>query len=573
MAASRTRELFQQRVRLILAVFGIIAALVVARLYLLQVVHGSEYRIQGTDQYVSTSGGFYNRGSIFFADKDGREVSAATMKTGYILAIQPSTITDPEALYTALSAHVALDEDAFLQRATKAGDPYEEVAHRLTSEQATALRAADLEGVILVPERWRYYPGGALAAHTIGFVAYEGDDRVGRYGLERYYDDVLQRGESNLYVNFFAELFTNLRDVVFVPIDKREGHIVTTIEPAVQLHLEQVLTQTRERWDSQFTAGIVIDPRTGAIRAIAVSPAFDLNAFGQADAQQYANPIVERVYEMGSIMKPLTMAAGIDDGAVTPQTTYNDQGRRTFDGEIISNFDGHGRGAVPMQEVLSQSLNTGVAFVVEQMGTDDFRRYMYRYGLNEETGVDLPGEVRPLAGNLTSPRKIEYVTASFGQGIAVSPINMVRALAALPDGYVEQPHIVQRIKSQNGISQDYEYDDLRTQVLDPETAEEITRMLVTVYDEALLDGAVKMEHYSIAAKTGTAQMASPDGGYYDDRYLHTFFGYFPAFDPQYLVFLMNVEPKEVEYASQTLTTPFVDVTQFLINYYDIPPDR
>lgn len=381
------------------------------------------------------------------------------------------------------------------------------------------------------------------------------------------------RGESNLYVNFFAELFTNLRDVVFVPAHKREGSIVTTIEPSVQLHLEKLLAETRDKWNSKFTAGIVIDPQTGEIRAMAVSPTFNLNDFGNADTKRFANPMVENVFEMGSIMKPLTMAAGLDSGAVTPESTYNDKGSLTLDTYTISNFDGRGRGVVPMQEILSQSLNTGVSYIVSKMGKDEFRRYMYRYEINEETGIDLPNEARNLTENLNSPRDVEYATESFGQGIAVTPVNMVQALSILPDGYIEQPHVVSEIDSRNGLHHTIDYSDVREQVLDPQTVEDITRMLVTVVDEALMGGTVKMENYSIAAKTGTAQIASPNGGYYDDRYLHSFFGYFPAYDAKYLVFLMNVEPQGALYGSQTLTDPFMDMTKFLINYYDIPPDR
>lgn len=573
MAVTAQRENFKIRTRFMLGAILFVAVILVTRLYFLQIVNGSTYRAEATEQYVSTSGGFYDRGSIFFEDKDGREVSGATIKTGYLLAIKPSEITDADAAYTLLAPHVDIDKSVFMARASKVNDPYEELAHRLDASTADAIRAADIEGVLLIPERWRYYPGETLAAHTLGFVAYEDTQLNGRYGLERHFEDVLARGESNLYVNFFAELFTNLRDVVFVPVHKREGSITTTIEPSVQLHLEKVLTQMQDEWSSKFTAGVVIDPQTGAIRAMAVSPAFNLNDFENADNAAFANPLVERVYELGSIVKPLTVAAGIDTNAIKPTSTYNDRGSFTLDGYTVSNFDGKARGVVAMQEVLSQSLNTGVAHIVSEMGKDDFRRYMYRYGLNEETGIDLPNEARNLTENLNSPRDLEYATASFGQGIALTPINMVRALSALPDGYVEQPHVVSKIGSRTGLTHTINHDDVREQVLKPETAEEITRMLVEVVDEALLDGSVKMENYSIAAKTGTAQIASPDGGYYDDRFLHSFFGYFPAFDARYLVFLMNVEPQGAQYASQTLTEPFMDVTQFLINYYDIPPDR
>ena len=573
MAVRKNRDNFRVRTRVMLGAVLFVVAILVIRLYFLQLVHGGEYRTQATDQYISTSGGFYDRGSIFFVDKDGREVSGATIKTGYLLAVNPNEVTDPDALYDVIAPHVNISWEAFLERATKEDDPYEEIARRLSDDVAQQIRAADVDGVILAPEHWRYYPGDTLASHVLGFVAYEDNAVNGRYGLERYYEDVLARGESNLYVNFFAELFTNLRDVVFVPVHKREGSIVTTIEPSVQLHLENVLEDARSKWNSKLMAGIVIDPQTGAIRAMAAAPAFDLNNFQDADGSQFANPLVERVYELGSIVKPLTVAAGIDDGSITPNTTYEDRGSLTRDTYTISNYDGRARGVVSMQEVLSQSLNTGVAFVVDKMGNDAFRRYMYKIGINEETGIDLPNEARNLTENLNSPRDIEYITASFGQGIALTPINMVRALSALPDGYVEQPHMVSEIQSRNGLSHMVNNDDVRQQVFSPETAEDITRMLVTVVDEALLGGSVKMENYSVAAKTGTAQIASPQGGYYDDRYLHSFFGYFPAYDAQYLVFLMNIEPQGAQYASQTLTEPFMDMTQFLINYYDIPPDR
>ncbi|MDP2650350.1 MAG: penicillin-binding protein 2 [bacterium] len=573
MAGSERRAQVATRVRFILGAFVLIALLMLVRLYFLQVVYGSEYRLEASDQYVSTTSGFYDRGDILMKNKNGVEISAATIKTGYALAIVPERIEDAAALYGKLSEIVEIDRDTFLKRAGKVGDTYEEVAHRLTADEAKRIRRLELDVVQLVPERWRTYPGETLAAHTIGFVAYEGDEQAGRYGLERYYEDVLGRTGSNLYVNFFAELFANIRDVVFVPVDKREGNIATTIEPSVQVYLEGVLADVRDKWGSKFTAGVVIDPQTGAIYAMAVSPSFNLNDFSKANPDTFANPLVERVYEMGSIVKPLTMAAGLDSGAVTPKTTYYDAGSRTLNGYTFSNYDGKARGTVPMQEILSQSLNTGAAFVAERMGKDTFRRYLYRYGVNEETGIDLPNEVRSLTENLKSPREIEYATASFGQGIALTPLATVRALAVLPDGYVEQPHIASEIRSQNGLSYDLDYEHVREQVLKKETAETITRMLVELVDTALLGGTMKLEHYSVAAKTGTAQIPSPLGGYYDDRFLHSFFGYFPAYDAKFLVFLMNVEPKDVQYASQTLTEPFMDVTQFLINHYDIPPDR
>ena len=284
--------------------------------------------------------------------------------------------------------------------------------------------------------------------------------------------------------------------------------------------------------------------------------------------------MVESSYEMGSIIKPLAMAVGIDEHAVNAKTTYEDTGSVTIDGYTIRNYDGKARGVVDMQQVLSQSLNVGMAFVTRKVGGEKMAERLLALGIAEETGIDMPAESRGLVKNFNNEREVEYITASFGQGIALTPIATIRALATLGNGgRLVTPHIVKEVRYENGEIGVVAPDDF-VQVFSPETSEEITRMLVQVVDTALKGGKVKKEGYAIAAKTGTAQIAKKgERGYYDDRYLHSFFGYFPAYNPRFLIFLYHTEPQNVQYASETLTDPFMHLVDFLIHYYEVPPDR
>jgi len=567
---------FQFRIRLLFLLIVAAASVLAVNLYIIQIVKGETYKEKAERQYVSPKESIFDRGKIYFSNKDGTVVSAATIKTGFTLAISPKKLANPEDVYKKLKAVLPINEAKFLMKASKKDDPYEELEKRIGEEKAKEIDSLDIQGVELQKDRWRVYPGGKMAANTLGFVGYDGDSFSGRYGLERYYEDLLKRGESDAYVNFFAEIFSNIGKAVSKE-SEREGDIITAIEPKVQSFFEKELASTTQKWNSKMTLGIIMNPADGEIYSIAVNPTFDPNTYGsESDVKIFGNPAVESIFEMGSIIKALTMAAGLDSGSVTAETTYNDKGTLTLNGKTISNYDRKANGVISMQEVLNKSVNTGVAFVVSKMGKENFAKYMTDFELGNETGVDLPNEASGRISNLKSPRDIEYATASFGQGIAMTPITTARAMSAIANGgTLVIPHIVKKIDYKMGLSKNISYESGENKrVIKKETSEEITRMLVKVVDNALLEGTVKIPNYSVAAKTGTAQIAKPGGGgYYDDRYLHSFFGYFPAYNPRFLIFLLTLEPKGAEYASNTLTSPFMDTVKFLINYYEIPPDR
>jgi len=563
------------RTKLISILILIFASILIAKLFLIQVIHQNSYSDKADRQYATPSSNIFERGTIYFEQKDNQLVSAAAQTTGFKIAIDPTKILDPEEVYKQLTENIILDHDSFILQAQKKNDPYEEISNHLSKEQADAISIKKILGVSIYKEKWRFYPGNNLASHVLGFVGFKGDELGGRYGLEREYNGVLSRDKDNPYVNFFAEVFSNINKTFFKNKEK-SGDIITTIEPTVQGFLEKTISNVKEKYNIDSIGGIIMNPQDGSIYAMSAKQDFNPNDFSDVkNPSIFSNPFVENVFEFGSVVKPLVMAAALDTGVVNANTKYDDKGFVIIEKKQINNFDKKGRGPnTSMQEVLNQSLNTGMVFVYQHLGKENIRNYMFSYGLKEKTGIDLPNETSGLVSNLNSPREIEYANASFGQGIALTPIEITRALASLGNGgNLVVPHIVNKIKYNDGTEKIFTYPTTPTKI-SKKTSEEITRMLVTVMDKSLKSGLAKMENYSIAVKTGTAQVAKENGGgYYEDRHTHSFFGYFPAYDPKFIVFLYAVNPKGVPYASQTWADPFLDLSKFLLNYYEVPPDR
>jgi len=562
------------RARLVFLAVLCAAGVLVSSLYLTQVTYGLSYQAKASQQYVRPAVSLFDRGTIYFETKDGTRAAAATVASGFLIYMNPSLVTDPESTYQSLAQYLKLDHAHFIAQAAKVGDHYEEIADKVEVATATSIANLALKGVNVTKETWRAYPGGTMAAHELGLVAENGTSSVeGRYGLEASYQKVLDRPGLTPSMNVFADLFSNARTTTSGSAG--QGDVVSTIEPTVQDYLEKVLASTTATWHPDEIGGIVIDPKTGEIVAMSSIPTFNANDLSNVkNPRIFSNPMVENVYEMGSIMKPLTMATALDSGAEQPDSTYDDTGTMTLSGRKISNFDGVARGVIPMQQILSQSLNVGAATIALKVGKDNFSKYFLSFGLGQKTGIDEPNESTGIVGNLHTGRDIEIATAAYGQGIAVSPVAMARALSILANGgYLVTPHLVKEIDYENSTVKQI-LPPPQGPLLKPQTVNDVTKMLVQVVDVALAHGAIKLDHYSVAAKTGTAQIANPaGGGYYSDRYLHSFFGYFPAYQPRFLVFLYQVYPKGAEYASATLTDPFSQITRFLINYYNVPPDR
>lgn len=524
-----------------------------------------------------------DRGNIYFTDKEGEKHLAATTHFGYNLNISPLEIEDAEEVYEHLSEEIDIDRKSFFKSARKEKeDEYEIIKRDIPESIQQKIQARidtyGLKGVWMEPFKKREYINNSLAAHTLGFVSVDENQMTrGQYGIENIFDDVLS--SANKIPKTAGD--TVLEQLGELPPQSERsaaGNVTLTLDINVQRQLEEQLRRIQYNWSAQKVGGIVMDPNDGSIVAIGAVPSFNPNTYGQVtDYSLFNNPIVEDVYEMGSVFKALTAAIGFDSKRVSERDSYTDHGQVVVDGEVISNYDGRGRGPnTSIQTILSHSLNTGAVFLLEKIGIGTYKDYMDAFRFDSITQVDLPKEIAGLVENLNSNREIEFATASFGQGIAVTPIAAARAFASLANGgFIVQPYVTKDIEQPKvgGIISGRDFTRERRRVFNTSTTEKVSKLLTTVYDRGLLGGSLRNARYSIAAKTGTAQLVDPQTGRYaENKFLHSFFGYFPASKSKYLIFLFAVDPK-TKFASTSLSHPFAALTNFIISYYAIPPDR
>ena len=573
------------RLTFIFAALLLVGGAILFKLYLLQIVSHSYYSSLSEKQHSSSKNFPPKRGEIFFQDKSGKPRLAAATKNGYLIYVNPKELekskSDYEKVYLRISEimngkNEILTKDEFLALAGKKNDPFEVFAHKVEKDIADKINKLSIKGIGAAPESWRYYPASSLASQILGFVGYNGDKLQGRYGAEETYEDVLSGRSDYLKNDGFVENFLGFGKKFFLP--PSEGNdLILTIEPAVQIFFEKKLGEALEKYGAEKAGGIILNPKTGKILAMASRPDFDPNRYYEIkNFEKFKNPSIQNIYEFGSVIKPLTVAAGLDAGAITRNTTYFDRGFVKIGSYEIKNFDEKGRGKADIQKILNESLNTGAVFIQQKLGQEKFYQYFKNYGLGEKTGVNLKYEREGDLGNLAKGKEIEYATASFGQGIAFTPLALARALSSLANGgYLIKPYIAEKIVKSGLPDKDLKpaINVEENRVIKKETSEEITKMLVRVVDEALLGGKIKLANYTVAAKTGTAQISKKDGRGYSDEYLHSFFGYAPAFDPQFLIVIFLEKPKGVRYASQSLGEPFGEIMKFLLNYYETPPDR
>jgi len=564
---------FHWRLIVLVVFFLVLLAAIAARVFTLAIVEHRRYVLAADRQHQLIEVLPSHRGAIYAVDKTGHRQPLAIQKTVYTLVAEPKSIADPAALASNIAAILGADRTALLARISREGDPYEILAKSIDGDAAARIRELKAAGITLVEESRRNYPQNDFASALLGFVRYDADTESGEYGIERQYQSALKgergffEGERDATRGYWVGLGKRILDP---PVDG--DSVVLTIDPNIQFRVESELKTLVEKWQGESGLALVLDPKTGKILAAASQPSFDPNGYsGVKDYGRFRLALFDSQFELGSVMKPITMASALDAGAVTPKTTYTDPGTIAFGRYTISNFDLAAHGVQTMSQVIEKSLNTGAVFAGQKLGKERYRAYLERFGFGGKTGVDFPNEVAGDLSNLAAGRDIEYATASFGQGIAVTPVQLAMAVGAIANrGVLMRPYLVERIISPSGG------EEVRMPVevgraITPETATAMTDMLVATVDNSF-ENRAKIKGYRVAGKTGTAQLPLPDRRGYAEQYIHSFVGFAPASDPRFLVFLQVVKPIGNRFAANTMTPAFHGIAEFILNYYEIPSD-
>ncbi len=537
----------ENRILVLILVFVSLGLLIWGRFFYLTVIR-HDYYLAKAKNISDNSGIVIPRGSIFLTDKDGVPYAVALNKEFPLVYAVPTKVADPAGLAKKLAPILELDESFLFQKLSKPNDPYEVLKKKVSDDVVNAVKTLEEPALSIDNETLRYYPEGLWLSQVIGFLGFNKGGQAGQYGLEEYYDNDLSGLISS-------------------------ADLVLTIDSTIQSQAGTLLVSAVKKWQADGGSIVVMNPQNGGIMAMASFPDFDANNYSVVSGSNlFVNPVTLRRYEPGSVFKPITIAIGIETGVVTPETEYYNTGSIKIGDRTISNsLPSEVLGWQTMITVLEQSLNTGAVFVEQKVPKDVFLSYLKNFGIDSKTGVDV-NEVSGDISGLSSMRDINFATASFGQGVALTPLSLIRALSAIANGgKLVRPFLVSKIVFHNGETYETK-SDAQTRIISSETSAKLINMLVKVVENGSGRRA-KISGYTIAGKTGTAQVPDLKDGGYLDEYIHTFVGFAPAYDPKFIALIKLDNPKGVRFAESTTVPVFHDLAQFIFSYLAIPPDK
>lgn len=559
-----------KRIEYTVRVLLCIAVVLVGRLFFLQIIDKSDLQAKNLSQVQVDRKLQSPRGTIY--DRNGRPL-AMSVVTKSLYADPKMIKQSPSEVAELIAPYVTMSKEDIV-KSLQEDTAFVWIDHMMEPEKSKAvaqlIEDKNLEGLNFVEESKRYYPNGNLAAQVLGFV---GTDDKGLDGLEMVLDDELKGGIQKELVATDRKGNAIFGSVLSKYLPDKGKSVTLTIDASIQFIAERALDKAMEDTGAKHASVIVMDPKTGEILAMANRPTYDPNHYSQGSEEDFKNIAVTNLYEPGSTFKPIIASAALASGKWKLDQVYNDKGSFAANGHIIRNWDGEGYGPVRLLDILKYSLNTGMAEIGTLTGADILSKYVRDYGFGSETGIELPGEGEGILYNPDDMSKLDVATMSIGQGIAVTPLQMVRAFGALANGgAMMKPHIIKSYSnSQGDVTSTTE-----TSVVGQPVPAETVKTIVDILEKEVSEGGgtkAMVEGYHFAGKTGTAQkLDTKHGGYLDGQYIASFIGFGPVEDPKFVVLVVIDDPQKGSYYGSQIVAPvFKDIVSQLVRYYQMSP--
>jgi len=554
------------RYRTTLLFFLVIFALIICRLFYWQVVRAQELSILGQEQYDEQVVSQAQRGEI--KTSDGFTIAAD--KLAYLVYTNPKVVKDKQNEADVLGKLLDI-KSATISALLNVDKFWVPITSDVDSSVKEKISAKNLPGVGFQPETVRYYPEASMAAHMLGFLGKDinGND-AGYFGLEGYYNRLLSGKNGYAVVVHDAAGHPILAKMNDSTVKVDGSDLILHIDRRIQFVLDQTLKDGIQKYGAKSGMAAVMDPKTGGILAMSSFPTYDPSSFQDYSENLYSDPFITSTYEPGSTFKPIVMSAALDAGLIQPNTQCNIcSGPVQIGGYAIHTWNDQYFPNTTMTDVIVHSDNTGMVFVGEKLGLDRMLNYLQSFGIGDTTGIDLQGEEAPELHPKDQWYPIDFATASFGQGIVVTPIELLDAIGAIAnDGKRMEPQVVAAIQTPDGKTIPIPPKEIN-QPISATTAKVMTQIMV----DAVNNGEAqfyRLKGYDIAGKTGTASI--PVAGHYDPtKTIASFVGFAPANDPKFVMLVVLDEPSASIWGSETAAPIFFNVAKDILMYDGIPP--
>jgi cell division protein FtsI (penicillin-binding protein 3) len=543
------------RIRFLVLGFVAVFAVALGRAAWIQVVDGPGYAAMASRQHRETIEIPAGRGTIY--DRTGTPLAIGEQAT--TVYADPRHVVAPAKAAVKAGTALGLDPDELYPTFRDREKRFVFVQRKADPVKAKALQEQSVAGLGFYAEERRSYPQGAVAAHLLGFA---GTDNRGLDGLERSLERTL-RGRPG-YEIVVRDPSGHAIDVVTSRKERPGRNVVLTLDHQLQSSAEQILASAAARWRAKGATAIVMDPRTGAILAMANAPTFDANSFTTAPAEARRNRAVTDLYEPGSTFKIVTVAAALEDNVVAPDSSFVLAPTIKVSDRTIREAHTRGTERMTVRQILAQSSNVGTITIAQQVGGPELASWIDRFGFGSTTGSELPGESPGMVLPYDRWSGSTIGTVPIGQGIAVTPLQMVSAYAAIGnDGVMAPAHVIAKVggkKVRHGTGR---------RIVSPHTADRMTAMFRNVVVEGTGTGAA-IPGYTVAGKTGTANKV--ENGVYVSKYVASFVGLVPARKPRLAILVMVDEPRGQIWGGTVAAPLFRDIARFALQYLEVPPD-